>query len=110
MSYQYRPLEGGTGEIRLLSIPINDQDNLEDLNEMLHCSLLYVESRFEFPFREDEVIDSDHSPWGDFAALSYEWAAPEPKRTIFLDSEPYEMNPNLFEALHRVRQAARESR
>jgi hypothetical protein len=109
MPYQYRPLESSTGEIRLLSISINDQHNLEDLDQSLYCSLLYVESRFGFPFKEHEIVDGDHSPWGDFAALSYEWAAPEPKRTILVDDEPYDVNPNLFEALLQIRRAARAS-
>lgn len=105
MPYRYRPLNAGTGEIRLLCIPI-EQEGVNNHAKPLHCSIDYVQSSSGYPFKDGEVLDSDHSPWGEYDALSYEWGIAEPKQTIVLDGEPFNVNPNLFGALQRVRNAA----
>ncbi|KAL6849866.1 hypothetical protein ACO1O0_009411 [Amphichorda felina] len=45
--------------------------------------------------------------WGDYAALSYSWGPPEPRRHILLNGNEFAVTPNLWDALFQLRRCQR---
>ncbi|KAK5047227.1 hypothetical protein LTR84_006749 [Exophiala bonariae] len=70
-----------------LQLPISSQSSAE-----------LVESENGVPWRR---------VWGDYVALSYSWGPEMPKSSIILNGEPFQIRPNLHDALVLLRSCAR---
>ncbi|EON65769.1 hypothetical protein W97_05008 [Coniosporium apollinis CBS 100218] len=84
MAYKYRALDPSKREIRVLSFPPAELEDPEARCDIVHLSL-------------------DDRPR--YHALSYVWGELEPTRSLFVDGCRVDVRPNLFTALHHLRDA-----
>lgn len=79
--YSRYPLDLDTDQVRLIEVQHTAW------NEPVHCSM--------------RVVSLEDAP--EFRALSYVWGDPEPRQQIHVDNQILTVNPNLFDALRRLR-------
>ncbi|KAL2063698.1 hypothetical protein VTL71DRAFT_5503 [Oculimacula yallundae] len=84
-SYIYSPLEG-IDAIRLLIIEPGQPDS------DIHCRLIHT-----------TLSECHDDIFKHYTALSYVWGDPSQKRVIFVDTRPFEVTSNLYDALHDIR-------
>lgn len=86
MPFLYPELNLSASEIRVLDLaPAADED------DEICCTLKTVTLN-------EELV---------YEALSYVWGDEPPSHEIFINSEPFQVRPNLFVALQRMRDASR---
>ncbi len=89
MAFLYDPLQHGRQEIPLVTLQPGDG----------HCIPLQIHI-------ETATLNSA----GGYSCLSYAWGLPDPKRSVELNSCPFDLRENLYLALVRLRLPGRPRR